>query len=158
MISDVSFNKEKEVCNVSFNDLPSKFEAGTPDTSGIIGLGAAVDYLEHIGMQQVSLYEKLLTDYALKRLQELPIVVIYGHSCGSASSGIVSFGVKGFSSHDVALFLDNFGIAIRSGFHCAQPLHQAFKSESSARASFYVYNTTQEIDRFVEVLGQLAQS
>jgi cysteine desulfurase/selenocysteine lyase len=155
MISDVSFNQAQERCRVSFNELPFKFEAGTPDTSGIIGLGAAIDYLEGIGMAEVWMHEKQLTEYTLKRMQELKNVTIYGHSETSLSGGIVAFTVEGLSSHDIALFLDNFGVAIRSGFHCAQPLHQVFRLQSSARASFYIYNTFEEIDRLVDVLGQV---
>jgi cysteine desulfurase/selenocysteine lyase len=156
MISDVSFDKEREQCNVSFNVLPEKFEAGTPDTSGIIGLGAAVDYLQKIGQKEILNHERLLKSYAVKRMSELKKVVVYGQSDESSSTGIVAFNVEGLSSHDVALFLDNYGIEIRSGFHCAQPLHQVFKLQSSARASFYVYNTFEEIDRFVDALRQIA--
>ena len=156
MISDVSFDKEREQCNVSFNVLPEKFEAGTPDTSGIIGLGAAVDYLQKIGQKEILNHERLLKSYAVKRMSELKKVVVYGQSDESSSTGIVAFNVEGLSSHDVALFLDNYGIEIRSGFHCAQPLHQVFKLQSSARASLYVYNTFEEIDRFVDTLRQIA--
>ena len=155
MISDVSFNPERESCKVSFNELPYKFEAGTPDTSGIIGLGATTDYLDGIGMSEVWMHEKQLTEYAIKKMQELKNITIYGHGDASLSGGIVPFIVEGLSSHDIALFLDNFGIAIRSGFHCAQPLHQFFGLQSSARVSFYLYNTFGEIDRFVDVLGQV---
>jgi cysteine desulfurase/selenocysteine lyase len=156
MISSVSYNQRQGHCDVSFNELPGKFEAGTPDTSGIIGLGAAIDYLRGIGMAEVWAHEKQLTEYAVKRMGEQKKVTVYGHSAASLSGGIVAFGVDGFSSHDVALFMDNFGIAIRSGYHCAQPLHQVFGLRSSARASFYVYNTFEEIDRFVDVLAQTA--
>jgi cysteine desulfurase/selenocysteine lyase len=156
MISDVSFNKETERCDIVFNILPGKFEAGTPDIACIVGLGAAVKYLEQIGQKEVLAHERLLTNYAIKRMRELKNVVIYGHSDDeSLSSGIVPFNVEGLSSHDVALFLDNYGIAIRSGFHCAQPLHQIFKLQSSARASFYIYNTIEEIDRFVDILRKV---
>ena len=155
MISDVSFSKEQEQCNIAFNSLPGKFEAGTPDISGIVGLGAAVKYLEQIGQKEVIGHERLLTNYAIKRMRELKNVVIYGHSDESLSSGIIPFNVEGLSSHDVALFLDNYGIAIRSGFHCAQPLHQIFKLQSTARASFYIYNTLDEIDRFANVLSKV---
>ncbi len=155
MISDVSFNKEQSQCNITFNSLPGKFEAGTPDISGIVGLGAAVKYLEQIGLKEVQEHERQLTDYAIKRMRELKNVVIYGHSEKTLSSGIIPFNVEGLSSHDVALFLDNYGIEIRSGFHCAQPLHEIFKLQSSARASFYLYNTFDEIDRFVDILSKV---
>ena len=88
-------------------------------------------------------------------MRELKNVVIYGHSDESLSSGIIPFNVEGLSSHDVALFLDNYGVAIRSGFHCAQPLHQVFKLQSTARASFYIYNTLEEIDRFADILRKV---
>jgi cysteine desulfurase/selenocysteine lyase len=101
------------------------------------------------------MHEKQLTEYAIKKMQELKNITIYGHGDASLSGGIVPFIVEGLSSHDIALFLDNFGIAIRSGFHCAQPLHQFFGLQSSARVSFYLYNTFGEIDRFVDVLGQV---
>jgi len=152
MISDVSFNKERRQCEIAFNSLPGKFEAGTPDITGTVGLGAAVEYLERIGLNEVLEHERRLTDYAIKKMSELEKVAIYRHSGKSLSSGIIPFNVADLSSHDVALFLDNYGIAIRSGFHCAQPLHQIFKLQSSARASFYIYNTFEEIDRFVDVL------
>ena len=84
-------------------------------------------------------------------------VTVYGPTDLSKKCGIIPFSVKGLSSHDVALFCDNYGIAIRSGYHCAQPLHQIFKLESSARASFYLYNTKEEVDRFIEVLGEFDQ-
>jgi cysteine desulfurase / selenocysteine lyase len=155
MINTVSFDEGQAQCNIAYNDLPWKFEAGTPDISGIVGLGAAVKYLEEIGQSEIMSHEQLLTDYALKRMRELRNVVVYGHSDESLSCGIISFSVEGLSSHDIALFMDNFGIAIRSGYHCAQPLHKVFKLQSSARASFYLYNTLGEIDRFVDVLGQV---
>jgi len=155
MINTVSFDEGRSQCDIAYNDLPWKFEAGTPDISGIVGLGAAVKYLEEVGQSEVTSHERLLTDYALKRMRELGNVSVYGHSDESLSCGIIPFSVEGLSSHDVALFMDNFGIAIRSGYHCAQPLHQVFKLQSSARASFYLYNTLGEIDRFVDVLGQV---
>jgi len=156
MISDVSFNKERRQCDIAINSLPGKFEAGTPDISGIVGLGAAVKYLEKIGLKEVLEHERRLTNYAIKRMGKLKKVVTYGHTNETLSSGIIPFNVEGLSSHDVALFMDNYGIAIRSGFHCAQPLHQIFKLQSSARTSFYIYNTFEEIDRFMDVLTQIS--
>jgi cysteine desulfurase/selenocysteine lyase len=156
MINSVSFDAEQQQCDINYNVLPDKFEAGTPDTSGIIGLGAAIDYLQAIGMEEVQKHEASLTDYALKKLRELKKITIYGHGNDAPCSGIIAFNVEGFSSHDLALIMDNYGIAIRSGFHCAQPLHQVFKLQSSARASFYIYNTFKEIDRFFYALEQSA--
>jgi cysteine desulfurase/selenocysteine lyase len=157
MIKDVSFDLKSRRCFISWNDLPWKFEAGTPNISGGIGLLEAVRYLKKIGMENVKAHEFMLTEYVMKRLQECEKITIYGPKDPSSKSGIIPFGVEGLSSHDVALFLDNYGIMVRSGFHCAQPLHKTMKLQSSARASFYVYNTREEIDRFVEVLKEASQ-
>ena len=157
MIKEVSFASNRERCDISLNDPPWKFEAGTPNICGAIALMEAVKYLERIGMDQVLAHECLLTGYAIKRMQECSNVILHGPTATSLKCGIIPFSVKGLSSHDVALFFDNYGIMIRSGFHCAQPLHQVFKLQSSARASFYIYNTQEEIDRFVEVLKEIEQ-
>jgi cysteine desulfurase/selenocysteine lyase len=155
MIHEVEFSQGSGRCNVSFNDLPWKFEAGTPNIAGAVGLGVAVKYLEELGMDNVLSHEKALTEYASERLKECSKVTVYGPRDVSKKCGIIPFSVKGMSSHDVALFCDNFGIMMRSGYHCAQPLHQQIlKLQSSARASFYLYNTTQEVDRFIEVLKE----
>jgi cysteine desulfurase/selenocysteine lyase len=108
-------------------------------------------------MENVKTHECQLTEYALRRMQEQRNIAIYGPKDVSAKCGIIPFNVKGLSSHDVALFLDNYGIMIRSGYHCTQPLHQIFKLTSSARASFYIYNTREEVDRFIEVLKEIEQ-
>lgn len=156
MIREVSFNRKTGSCSTTWNALPWKFEAGTPNTEGAVGLMAAVKYLKHLGMENVKKHEQSLTEYALPRMLNCSgSVEVYGTKNTSAKSGIIPFGVKGLSSHDVALFLDNYGIMVRSGFHCAQPLHELFKLSSSARASFYVYNTQKEIDRFIEVLKEI---
>jgi cysteine desulfurase/selenocysteine lyase len=157
MIKEVSFSQGKEQCDITWNDPPWKFEAGTPNICGGIALMEAVKYLERIGMAEVLKHERLLTEYAVKRMQECGKAKIYGPSDLSAKCGIIPFTVDGLSSHDVALFFDNYGIMIRSGFHCAQPLHQIFKLQSSARASFYIYNTREEIDRFIEILKEIEQ-
>ena len=156
MIREVSFNRKTGSCSTTWNALPWKFEAGTPNTEGAVGLMAAVKYLKHLGMENVKKHEQSLTEYALPRMLNCSArVEVYGTKNISAKSGIIPFGVKDLSSHDVALFLDNYGIMVRSGFHCAQPLHELFKLSSSARASFYVYNTQKEIDRFIEVLKEI---
>jgi cysteine desulfurase/selenocysteine lyase len=157
MIKEVSFSPEKAQSSISWNALPWKFEAGTPNICGAIALMEAVNYLERIGMAEVLQHEKALTEYAVKRMRECSKVTLHGPSDLSLKCGIIPFNVKELSSHDVALFCDNYGIMMRSGFHCAQPLHQVFKLQSSARASFYVYNTREEIDRFVEVLKEIEQ-
>ena len=157
MIKEVTFDTMTKRCSSSLNDLPWKFEAGTPNISGGVGLMAAVRYLKDIGMNNVKVHEENLTEHATRRMQECEKVNIYGLKDASLKCGMIPFGVEGLSSHDVALFLDSYGIMVRSGFHCAQPLHEKLKLESSARASFYIYNTPEEIDRFVEVLREIEQ-
>jgi cysteine desulfurase/selenocysteine lyase len=154
MIKEVEFSQGG--CSISLNDLPWKFEAGTPNISGTIGLGEAVKYLQSLGMDDIQSHEKDLTRYAFERLRECSKITIHGSMDLTKRCGIISFSVEGLSSHDVALICDNYGIMIRSGYHCAQPLHQEIlKLHSSARASFYIYNTREEIDRFVEVLKEI---
>jgi cysteine desulfurase/selenocysteine lyase len=158
MIREVSFNRKTRRCSIVWNVLPWKFEAGTPNVAGGVGLMEAVRYLRRIGMENVKAHEERLTRYALPRMQDCcKKLEIYGTKDTSIKCGIVPFGVNGLSSHDIALFLDNYGIMVRSGFHCAQPLHEIFKINSSARASFYIYNTREEIDRFTEVLEESEQ-
>lgn len=103
-------------------------------------------------------HECALTEYAVKRLKECRKVTVYGPQILALKCGIIPFNVEGFDSHDMALLLDSYGIMIRSGFHCAQPLHQKFKISSSARASFYIYNVREEIDRFVEALKEIEEA
>ena len=156
MIKEVEWNRKAQRCSISWNSLPWKFEAGTPNISGGIGLMVAIKYLKRVDMENVKMHEEMLAKYAFSRMKECGAKIrIYGPTSDSAKCGIIPFGVEGFSSHDVALFLDNYGIMVRSGFHCAQPLHELFKLDSSARVSFYIYNTRGEIDRFVEVLKEI---
>jgi cysteine desulfurase/selenocysteine lyase len=158
MIREVAFSRKTRRCSIAWNVLPWKFEAGTPDVGGAVGLMEAVRYLKQIGMESVREHEENLTKYALSSMQDCSEKVeIYGAKDPSAKCGIVPFGMKGLSSHDIALFLDNYGIMVRSGFHCAQPLHEVFKLNSSARASFYIYNNREEIDIFTEVLKEISQ-
>jgi cysteine desulfurase / selenocysteine lyase len=157
MIREVEFNQGQGQCSISWNELPWKFEAGTPNIAGAVGLGAAVKYLEDLGMDNVLNHEKELTRYAVERMKESGKVTIHGPNDLTKKLGIIPFSVKDLSSHDVALFFDNYGVMMRSGYHCAQPLHQVFKLESSARVSFYVYNTEEEVDRFMEILKELDQ-
>ncbi len=157
MIHEVFFDITTRRCLISWSDLPWKFEAGTPNISGGIGLMAAIKYLKVLGMENVKAHERALTEYALKRMQECEKVIVYGPKDPSTRCGIISFNVKGADSHEIALFLDEYGIMVRSGFHCAQPLHQRLGITSSVRASFYIYNTQEEVDRFVEVLKEIGQ-
>jgi cysteine desulfurase / selenocysteine lyase len=157
MIREVSFNPKTKRCSISWNVLPWKFEAGTPNICGGVGLMEAVRYLKRIGMENVKAHEEMLTKYALPRMKSCKKCRIFGTQDTSVKCGIIPFGIDGLSSHDVALFLDNYGIMVRSGFHCAQPLHEVFKLSSTARASFYIYNTREEIDRFAEVLKEIGR-
>lgn len=158
MIKEVSYSERTKSCDVTWNALPWKFEAGTPNVCGGIGLMEAVRYLRKIGMENVKAHECQLTAYAMQRIQECKKVKVYGPKDATRKCGIIPFNVEGLSSHDVALFLDSYGIMIRSGFHCAQPLHQVFKLQSSARVSFYIYNTREEVDSFIEVLKEIEQA
>jgi cysteine desulfurase/selenocysteine lyase len=158
MIRAVEFSSKTRRCSITWNDLPWKFEAGTPNVCGGVGLTEAVKYLKKVGMENVKEHGEALTKYAMSKMRECcKKVRIYGPQTPTAKCGIVPFGVDGVSSHDIALFLDNYGIMVRSGFHCAQPLHEVLKLNSSARASFYIYNTCEEIDRFIEILKEIEQ-
>ncbi len=143
----------KEVKLRSFrpNDLPHKFEAGTPAIAEAIGFGAAVDYLSKIGMDVISAHEQDITKYAMERLEEIPGVKIFGPPV-EKRGGVVSFTLAGIHPHDVAQILDRDGIAIRAGHHCAQPLHEKFGIPATSRASFYLYNRMDDVDRLVDGL------
>ncbi len=137
-----------------WNELPYKFEAGTPNIADAIAYGAAIDYLENLGMENIFAHEKELTDYALSRLRNISDLSLYGPKNTKDKSGVISFSIKGIHPHDVAQILDKEGIAIRSGFHCAMPLHQKLELPATCRASFYIYNTKEEIDRLVEGINK----
>jgi len=130
------------------NSLPHKFEAGTPAIAEAIGFGAAIDYLVEIGMEQVGLHEHELVSYALDQLAEIPGLQVLGPDADHRG-GIASFTMDGIHPHDVAQVLDRYGIAVRAGHHCAQPLHEKFGIPASTRASFYIYNKPEEVDRLV---------
>ena len=144
--------REVHTSGTSWKDLPYKFEAGTPDISGAIGLGAAVDYLRGIGMRNVHDYEKEITSYALERMKQVEDVVIYGPTEVAHRVGVVSFNLGDIHPHDLASMLDEDGIAIRSGHHCAQPLMEFLELPATSRASFYIYNTKEEVDVFINAL------
>ncbi|MED1609553.1 cysteine desulfurase SufS [Bacillus cereus] len=133
----------------TWKELPWKFEAGTPIIGNAIGLGAAIDFLEEVGLHNIEKHEHELAQYALERLSEVDGVTIYGPK---HRAGLVTFNIEDVHPHDVATVLDVEGIAVRAGHHCAQPLMKWLKASSTARASFYLYNTKEEIDTFVESL------
>ena len=133
-------------------DLPHKFEAGTPDIAGAIGLGTAVQYLEGIGMSRIARHEREVLHYALDRMSAVRDLRIFGPSNPSERSGVISFTLSDAHPHDIATILDAEGIAIRAGHHCAQLVMRHFGVAATARASFYFYNTTEDVDRLVEGL------
>ncbi len=133
------------------NELPHKFEAGTPAIAEAIGLGAAVDYLSHIGMDSIARHESEIIEYALERLEEVPGVSIFGPAA-EHKGGVASFSLQGVHPHDISQVLDTYGVAIRAGHHCAMPLHDKFGLPATARASFYLYNTPDEVDQLIEAL------
>ncbi len=135
-----------------WNDLPWKFEAGTSSVADVIGLGAAIDYLKSIGMDKVRAHEVKLTSYALKRLSEVPDMKIYGPRELEKRCAVISFNLHTIHPHDLATILDEEGIAIRAGHHCAQPLVTKLGVTATARASFYIYNSESDIDALVEGL------
>jgi cysteine desulfurase/selenocysteine lyase len=145
MILTVSFDR------TTYNTLPYRFEAGTPHISGAIGLGAAIDYVEDIGLERIAAWEHQLLDYATDRLSSVPGLQLIGTAPGKAS--LVSFVLDGVHPHDLGTILDAEGVAIRTGHHCAMPVMDFFDVPATARASFAVYNTRAEIDALVAALG-----
>ena len=144
MISDVTFSK------TTYADLPHKFEAGTPNISGVIAFGKAIDYLNEIGLDNIEQYEKSLLDYANSKLKEIDGLKIYGDSKNKTS--VISFNIDGIHSYDIGSILDKFGIAVRTGQHCAQPIMDHFGIDGTVRASFSFINTIEEIDYFYDSL------
>lgn len=131
------------------NELPHKFEAGTPSIAEAIGFGAAVDYLSNIGLEDIARQEHIIINYALDRLEEIPGVKVYGPEAGQ-KGGVASFTLEGIHPHDVSQILDRDGVAVRAGHHCAMPLHTKLNLTATTRASFYLYNTIEEVDRLVD--------
>jgi cysteine desulfurase/selenocysteine lyase len=149
MIAVVTFEK------TTFNSLPYKFEAGTPNIEGAIGLGAAIDYLESVGMEKIAAYEQELLDYATEVIGSIPGVKLIGTAREKAS--VLSFTVENVHPHDVGTILDQQGIAVRAGHHCAQPVMQRFGVPATARASFAFYNTKAEIDALAEGIHRVVE-
>ncbi|MCP5468864.1 MAG: cysteine desulfurase [Deltaproteobacteria bacterium] len=149
MIRQVSFEK------TTYNDLPYKFEAGTPHIAGAIGLGAAIDYLQEIGMSHLATYERDLLDYASKAFEQLPDLKIIGQAKDKTS--VISFVLKDIHPHDIGTILDREGVAVRAGHHCTMPLMQRFQVPATVRASFAFYNTFEEIDKLVEAVKKVQE-
>jgi len=149
MIASVSFER------TTYNELPYKFEAGTPHIAGAIGLGEAVAFLQEIGLDEVAAHEHRLLDYATERLAAVPGLRLVGTAPGKAA--IVSFVMDGVHPHDIGTVLDMEGVAIRAGHHCCQPLMERLGVEATARASFGLYNTTEEVETLVTALGRVRE-
>ena len=145
----IDFVYEQEA---TWKELPWKFEAGTPNIAGAIALGAAVDYLTNLGMENVHAYEQELVDYVLPKLQAIEGLTVYGPEDPNQHTGVIAFNIDGLHPHDVATALDYEGVAVRAGHHCAQPLITRLGISSAVRASFYVYNTKEDCDKLVEAI------
>ena len=142
----------------TWNELPYKFEAGTPNVEGAVGLEAAIDYLDGLGREAVREHEEELTRYSLRRLQEVPGLTLFGPPAAPARTGVFSFSLAGVHPHDVAQWLDAAGVAVRAGHHCAQPLHARLGVAATARASLGLYNLPEEVDRLVDGLGKVSEA
>ena len=149
MIKNVSFEK------TTFNELPFKFEAGTPDYIGSTALAKALDYVSAIGMEHIEAYEHELTEYAMRRLKEIPGMRIFGEA--ERKSSVISFLVGNIHHFDMGTLLDRLGIAVRTGHHCAEPLMHRLGIEGTVRASFALYNTKEEIDALAAGIERVAK-
>ncbi|MHB8993187.1 MAG: cysteine desulfurase [Chloroflexota bacterium] len=140
--------------SATWNDIPYKFEAGTPNVAGAVGLGAAIDYLQQLGMENVRQHEIELTTYALEKLGEVKDLMLFGPRDPQIRGGVISFNFFDIHPHDVGTILDQEGVAIRAGHHCCQPLMRWLDVSATARASFYIYNTESEVDVLVSALNK----
>jgi cysteine desulfurase/selenocysteine lyase len=151
MIATVSMERS------TWAEIPHKFEAGTPPIVEAVGLGAAVDYLSVLGMENVHRHEQAITAYALEGLRSVPGLTVLGPTEAPARGGAISFEIPGVHPHDVATVLDTLGVAVRAGHHCAKPAHARFGVQSSTRMSSYLYTTPAEIDALVDGLEYTRQ-
>ena len=149
MIKEVRFEK------TTYNELPFKFEAGTPDFIGVIGLGEALEYVNRIGREEIARYEHELLGYAMEQIRAIPGIILYGDA--AEKSSVISFGIEGIHPFDLGTLLDKMGIAIRTGQLCAEPVMQHFGVNAMARASLAMYNTREEIDVFCAGLKKIEQ-
>jgi cysteine desulfurase/selenocysteine lyase len=147
MISEVTFAK------TSFNELPYKFEAGTPHITGVIAFGEAIRYLQNLGSDEIAAYENQLLEYATQQLLEIPDMIIYGTQ--AEKSGVITFNIEGIHPFDLGTMLDKMGIAVRTGRLCAHPVMDHYGVAATIRVSFAVYNTFEEIDQFIAALKKL---
>ena len=140
--------------DTTFAPLPNKFEAGTQNVEGVIGLGAAIDYIENLGYDKIQEIEHEVISYARQKLSKLDYLTLYTTPNGENHSSVISFNIKGVHPHDVASILDSEGVCVRSGNHCAQPLMRFLGIDSTCRASFYIYNTKEDVDKLVKALDK----
>jgi cysteine desulfurase/selenocysteine lyase len=152
-ISGGDMIKEVHKYETVYNDLPYKFEAGTPNIADVIGFGAAMDYLNRLGMDRVRDHEIELTKYAMDAMKDIRGMTLYGPLDAKNKGGVISFNLGDIHPHDLATILNDHGIAIRSGHHCAQVLMEKFDLSATSRASFYIYNTIEEVDKFINALN-----
>ena len=150
--------REVKTKNSTWNKLPYKFEAGTQPIAEVIGLGTAINYLERIGLENIEKHEEEITEYAMEKINEIENVKIFGPKNSNKKVGVIAFNVADVHGHDVATILDEFNIAIRSGHHCAMPLHDYLKVPASARASFYIYNTKEDVDKLIEGIKEVKKT
>jgi cysteine desulfurase / selenocysteine lyase len=137
---------------ITWASVPARFEAGTPPIAEAVGLGAAIDWIDELGIEAIHAHETELTDYSLERLAEIPGLRVFGPPAGADRTGIVSFDLEGVHAHDVSEILDRHAVAVRAGHHCAQVLMERLGVAATTRASFAVYNTREEVDRLIEAL------
>ncbi|MBI2431176.1 MAG: SufS family cysteine desulfurase [Candidatus Levybacteria bacterium] len=147
--------KEVSIAKTTFTDIPYKFEAGTPDIAGIVSFGAAIEYLKSTGIETIQKHENRLIAYSLSRMKEIEGLTIYGPKDIEKRSGVVSFNLNGIHAHDVAQVLGDMDICIRSGHHCAMPLHKRLGITASARVSFYIYNNEEDVDKLIESIKKV---
>ena len=146
--------KEVGLYGSTYKDGPERFEAGTPNIAGALGLAAAVDYLKQAGMDTLVAHERQLMEYALAQLQEIPQITLFGQRDPAHRVGAIAFNLGDIHAHDVSTVLDERGIAVRAGHHCAQPLMGRFNAASMCRASFALYNTKKDVDALVTALRE----
>ncbi len=149
MISKVTFEE------TTYNELPYKFEAGTPDIAGAIGLGAAIEYVTKIGIDNIKEHERILLEYATQKIAQVPGLRIIGTA--KEKTSVLSFVLENIHPHDIGTFLDFEGVAIRTGHHCTQPLMKRFNIPATSRASFAMYNTKEEVDVLVSGLKKIIE-
>ena len=141
--------------DITYAELPNKFEAGTVNVGGAVGLAAAIDYIEKVGFENIIQAEEEITAYALEGIKTIPNVIVLGGETAKEHNGIITFKIEGVHPHDVSAIIADANVAVRAGHHCAEPLHQEIGIPSTTRASLMFYNTKEEVDRFLEVVSSI---